>query len=305
MKIVVFCDKNYINILPRFVRLFKTLMIEPHFYSMNKRWNLRKESSLLKSLSKSDEYLIIGDSASINDPWLIYIMGIVRAQNKKVRRIIFYLNGNTRKLPGWMKEFPIAKSIPDLYEVWSNNLKDWNRQADVAIASKRIKEMGFSLTKGDFFTAASEGDLFLFSLYLEAGFDPNSEDKEGVPILCHAIRLGYLSYIPRLLFWGIDINRKAHDRANTAIMEAASKGLTDVVQLLINHGAELDHQSKSGQTALILAVGNGQTQVARILMKAGADIRAKDPLGMDARKYANLYNYTDLLELMDHLYGKE
>jgi len=268
---------------------------------MDKNWDLKREKSIQNALNRSDEYLIIGDKHTLNHSWLVYLVAHVHTQKKGIRRILFFMRGATDRLPAWMKEFNIVKTIPSLLRVWEKGMKQWTRHANKEIAAHKIKELGSYLTVTDFFLAASEGDLFLFSLYLETGFSPNAVDKEGVPILCHVIRKDYVQLIPRLLFWGADVNMVAHDRANTPIMEAASKGMVDVVSLLIEKGAGMNHTSKNGQTALILAVGNGQIETAQLLLESGADIRPKDQLGMDARKYAELYGYQELLDTIDRM----
>jgi len=287
--------------MPGFKRFCKTALIEPHFFVMDKLWKLKQEKALYKALALSQDYLIVSDIRELDNTWLAYMMGYIRNAGFPHKKVYFYLYGNTHNLPAWLKEFPVIKTISGFHKAWRKQYTRWKRKADKEIASKRILDMGYYLTENDFFASVTEGDLFLFSLYLEAGFNPNSEDKDGVPILCHIIRMGYSQFIPRLISWGADINRMAHDRANTPIMEAASKGLIDVIQLLIENGAELNHQSKSGQTALILAVGNGQIDAARMILEAGANFSFKDHLGMSAQKYASLYGYQDLLELMERM----
>lgn len=301
MRLVVFCDRKYIPLLPRFKKFFKPALIEPHFYAMDKDWDLKREKSFQNALSRSDEYLVIGDRHTLNQSWLIYLIAHIHTQKKGIRRMIFFMRGSTSHLPAWMKEFNIVKTIPRLLKVWKKGMSQWTRHANKEIAAKKIKELGSYLTVTDFFMAAGEGDLFLFSLYLEAGFSPNAVDKEGVPILCHVIRKDYVQLIPRLLFWGADVNMIAHDRANTPIMEAASKGMVDIVSLLIEKGAGMNHASKNGQTALILAVGNGQIETAQLLLESGADIAPRDQLGMDARKYAELYGYEELLDTIERM----
>jgi len=54
-------------------------------------------------------------------------------------------------------------------------------------------------------------------------------------------------------------------------MEAASSGHKDVVQALIQAGAEVNLKSNFGKTALILAVGKGHRKIINALLKAKAD----------------------------------
>lgn len=49
----------------------------------------------------------------------------------------------------------------------------------------------------------------------------------------------------------------------TPLMEAASAGHTDIVRLLIAHGADVNAQSSSGNTPLMYACAGGHEEVGR------------------------------------------
>ena len=55
------------------------------------------------------------------------------------------------------------------------------------------------------------------------------------------------------------------------------------MSLLIKAGADLDHQSKDGDTALMNAASANQYDVVLELLKAGANYRIKGPGGYDVR----------------------
>ena len=58
----------------------------------------------------------------------------------------------------------------------------------------------------------------------------------------------------------------------TPLMEAASAGHTDIVRLLIAHGADVNAQSSSGNTPLMYACAGGHEDVVRVLLEAGAHV---------------------------------
>ena len=60
----------------------------------------------------------------------------------------------------------------------------------------------------------------------------------------------------------------------TPLMEAASAGHTDIVRLLIAHGADVNAQSSSGNTPLMYACAGGHEEVVRVLLEAGANVEA-------------------------------
>ncbi len=61
----------------------------------------------------------------------------------------------------------------------------------------------------------------------------------------------------------------------TPLMEAASAGHTDIVRLLIAHGADVNAQSSSGNTPLMYACAGGHEEVVRVLLEAGANVEER------------------------------
>jgi ankyrin repeat protein len=98
---------------------------------------------------------------------------------------------------------------------------------------------------------------------------------------------------------GADLNSEAEDRGTTPLMDAAASGHTELIRHLIDLNAELEHMSRDGQTAVVLAVGNGREDAAVVLIQAGANVDTKDKLGMSARKYADLYKLSSILEIIE------
>ncbi len=63
------------------------------------------------------------------------------------------------------------------------------------------------------------------------------------------------------------------DQNRSALHNAAKMGHFDVVQLLLDHKADINHRDDTG-TALYLAVKHGQFEMARYLIANGADVNA-------------------------------
>lgn len=51
----------------------------------------------------------------------------------------------------------------------------------------------------------------------------------------------------------------------TPLMEAASAGHVEIVRLLLQHKAEINAQSSSGNTPLMYACGGGHLEVVKVL----------------------------------------
>ncbi|XP_048746170.2 fibronectin type 3 and ankyrin repeat domains protein 1-like isoform X2 [Ostrea edulis] len=56
----------------------------------------------------------------------------------------------------------------------------------------------------------------------------------------------------------------------TGLMQASQKGYTDIMEILIRHGADVNAQNDSGKTALMLACYAGQFEAVKLLRDQGA-----------------------------------
>ncbi|KAG1346560.1 integrin-linked protein kinase 1 [Cocos nucifera] len=117
------------------------------------------------------------------------------------------------------------------------------------------------------------------SLAPEREGEPEDRDRLDVPEEIESgIRLMYLANegdvagIRELLASGVDVNFRDIDR-RTALHVAACQGLPDVVQLLIENGAEVDAEDQWGSTPLADAIHYKNHEVIKLLEKHGAKLR--------------------------------
>jgi ankyrin repeat protein len=103
-----------------------------------------------------------------------------------------------------------------------------------------------------FLRASQSGDLVLMKLLLEHGADPKITTEAKVTPLMVASGIGWvqgvtyewspqqtLEAVKLLLDLGADVNAQDLADGRTALMGAAHKGRNDVVELLVQHGADL------------------------------------------------------------------
>jgi uncharacterized protein len=103
-----------------------------------------------------------------------------------------------------------------------------------------------------FLRASQSGDIVLMKLLLAHGADPKIDTMLHVTALQVAAGIGWvegityewspentLEAVKMLIDLGLDVNAQA-DTGRTALHGAAHKGRSDVVQVLVDHGAKLD-----------------------------------------------------------------
>ncbi len=82
------------------------------------------------------------------------------------------------------------------------------------------------------------------------------------------------------------------------ILHAAASGNQEVVQDLIQHGANINQTSKAGKTALILAAQSGEYDIVRVLIQAGAEISHAEGTGETALIHAAGSGYADIVHVL-------
>jgi len=151
--------------------------------------------------------------------------------------------------------------------------------------------------------ASRNGDAAMVDLLLRSGADPKRSHPEGDSPLLSAARAGSVPAVRLLLARGADVNAAETFQQTTALMWAAAEGHTDVVDLLLESGADPNRQGQittletrhnadhptGGFTALMFAARNGDETMVRRLLARGANINLKNGDGASAAMTA-IYN---------------
>jgi uncharacterized protein len=119
-----------------------------------------------------------------------------------------------------------------------------------------------------FLRAAQSGDVVLMKLLLEHGADPSIPTDHKVTPLMVASGIGWvegvtyewspastLQAVKMLLDLGADVNAQDTLDGRTALMGAAHKGRNDVIQLLVDHGADLALQDIGSRDSIHALAG--------------------------------------------------
>ena len=124
--------------------------------------------------------------------------------------------------------------------------------------------------------AASGGYVSIIKLLLAHGAEINSRtgSKLGISPLMLAAMNGHTASVKLLLDMGSDINAQIETNRNTALTLACFQGRHEVVSLLLDRKANVEHRAKTGLTPLMEAASGGFVDVGRVLLDKGADVNA-------------------------------
>jgi len=132
----------------------------------------------------------------------------------------------------------------------------------------------------------------IVELLLKNGAAVNALDNKDVSALMLAAGLGHLNIVQLLLNnWGAELNLQDIN-GNSALSLAAhhpageNSNFPAIVELLINHGAQVNNLDNSNTTPLIRAASKRNTEIVRILLENGAQVNHQNKYGDPALTFA-------------------
>ena len=90
-----------------------------------------------------------------------------------------------------------------------------------------------------------------------------------------------------------------NENKDTALTLATDRGLTTIVKILLDHGANPNLQNTNGVTALISAAYLGKKEIVQLLLSHGADSNLKLKSGLTALAYATQQNHHEIIKLLE------
>jgi len=127
--------------------------------------------------------------------------------------------------------------------------------------------------------AAMHGDRQTVELLLNEGADVDAQDASGRRPWFEAMKK-----LKKFLVEGINVNTRAEYKT-TALHAAANSGKKDIVEFLVNKGANVDARDSFGLAPLYYAALHNYEDIV-ILLDKGTEINAKDKKGYTLLYYA-------------------
>jgi ankyrin repeat protein len=153
----------------------------------------------------------------------------------------------------------------------------WNdvSVADLLIRAGANANLANDLRMTPLSQACTNRNPALVELLLKAGADANTPIATGETPIMTCATSGSIEAVRMLIDRGADVNAKELSQNQTALMWAASERHSGIVQVLIEHGAQLSARTKKGFTALHFAAREGDLESGRLLVAAGVDVNIR------------------------------
>jgi len=95
-----------------------------------------------------------------------------------------------------------------------------------------------------------------------------------------------------------DLSALSKDELDKQLIRASEHGLTNIVQWIIDAGANVNAKNNIGGTPLMIASQYGHEVCVKLLLDVGADVNAKNKDGWTALMFASRYGHKDVVELL-------
>ncbi len=267
-------------------------------FEVGSGWDSLDGSEYAAAFAELGQLVVVTNRQTLSEQWFSFVAGVGIGSDRELH--IFEGNvSRSPEYPHYLSEAHRSLSAGELAEHLKKIHSFQVQQQRVQEARDQLVSSGYSLSENAFAAAVTEGNIEAVDQFLKTGMSPDTANSDGVPVLNAAVRNHQEAVAQLLVDRGADVNITSADRYNTPLMEAAGRGMISLVNVFLEQGAAVDQQTANGQTALMLAVSEGFEDTALLLLRSGADPHTTDKLGMSARKYAELYRHTQIVEEID------
>lgn len=237
----------------------------------------------------------------------------LRQENSEIRNVLAYYLGSTNpikrneNIPYQEQQKAFSNYIDALIKAGAS-LKATNgagemlltialRRNDIELIKKLIDHgapVNANVLMSVFNFGYSEKETFRFevvNLLLKSGADPNvvfESDYGCDSPLMYAAKYGQMDFVKLLLAYKADANLKCKNGGNALnkLTWNYTPNYIELLNLLIEAGADVNAADESGITPLMVAVESGNISTIKMLLGKGALINAQDKLGRTALMFA-------------------
>ena len=148
------------------------------------------------------------------------------------------------------------------------------------------------------YQAAAKGNVDRLRSYLKNKVPVNDCDEYNMTLLHHAVHGGQEEIVNMLVDAGADCDLKDSE-GWTAVHTASDKGNGNIIKKLIVGGGDVSSKDNYKRTPLHLSSMNGHTECVGILLEEGASAGVKSVVGMTALLYAASNGHVEVCKALN------
>eukprot|EP01087_Luapelamoeba_hula_P008963 TRINITY_DN2281_c2_g1_i1.p2 TRINITY_DN2281_c2_g1~~TRINITY_DN2281_c2_g1_i1.p2 ORF type:complete len:597 (-),score=36.96 TRINITY_DN2281_c2_g1_i1:55-1845(-) len=146
--------------------------------------------------------------------------------------------------------------------------------------------------------ACHNGHADVVGLLLKHGANADSPRSDGTAPLYMASYKGYPHVAAQLLLYGASIETEFGTTEKTPLITAANANHIEMVELLLQAGANAHKTTRDGVTALSIACQKGHSVIVDLLLRAGACVNAGRVNGLSPLMCACRYGHVQIVGLL-------
>ena len=179
----------------------------------------------------------------------------------------------------------------------AETLEDGGREKRLGIESKNIESE--HVTKEKFIRDIELNNLEKINLFIRhSGKDLNFL-VNGINPFAHAANINNFQLV-KFFLENCDVEIDVKDKlGNTALIYAADKGNLEIIEYLINKGADVNFQNDQGLTPIMKSAEKNNFYVTKFLLEKNADISKSDYSGRTLKEIVENSRDKRILKLLN------
>lgn len=177
---------------------------------------------------------------------------------------------------------------------------DGDSPFDCAVEAEKVEAvelMRKSRGSSSLHHAAGTGDIEAMAALLDSGVDTEIRDNKGRTPLMYAVCARNQNSVRFLL--SADANANADSNFNLSSLHiAAGMGETEILELLLDHGGDIDLKGYSGSSPLFYAINGNHPATVELLIARGADVLLTSDYGISPLHDAATVSGTEIAALL-------
>jgi ankyrin repeat protein len=151
--------------------------------------------------------------------------------------------------------------------------------------------------------AAYKNHLEIVDLLIAAGADVNMKDNTIQSAYLISTLNGYPELLAKTLAAGADVHCTDSDNG-TGLIRASDRGHVEIVKELLKTKIRVNHVNRMGWTALLEAIllgdgGKRHTEIVQMLVAGGADVNLADKDGVTPLAHAKKKNFANIVQILE------